>query len=223
MKFKDKDIKNLLNKETNDLTPDVYHNVKSAPLHSLLKGEVPARAFKKTMVTMLLVSTMLLLIVLAFCLIVYFNATDAPVKFDASYVKIIIENGDNTQNIGIIANTNGEVICAIDEVNEEKLPYFVDINTLINSALILNDGDKVSIEILSDNGDNALGQMMDYTKFLKNAYGQKTATIANNFNSLAVKTDFVYLINKTNDNANANTSTSIDELAQFYIAYADKL
>lgn len=213
----------MLKKEMSEMTPDIYHNVKSAPLHTLLKGEAPERAFKKTMVTMLLASTMLLIIVLAFSLIVYFNATDAPNKFNASYVQITIEHGTEMQKIGVIANTNGEIVCAVDEVNGEKLPYYVNIETLINSALTLKTGDQATVIVLSDNNDDAMGQMMDYAKLIRYAYGPKPTTIIQDYNSLDGKDSFVYLVNKTNGASTVDNTTSIDELAQLYVAYAEKL
>ncbi len=223
MKLKNKDIENLLKKEIDDYTPDVYHNVKTTPLHSLLKGEAPEKAFKKTLITMLLASTLLLVLVLAFSLIVYFNATDAPTKYNASYVQITIEHGTDVQKIGIIANTNGEVICAVDEVNGTKLPYYIDVETIINSAFAFKTGDRATVIVLSDNNDNAMGQMIDYAKMLRYAYGQKPTTIIQDFNSLDGKDAFVYLVNKTNDSNSFNNTTSIDELAQNYIAYVDTL
>ena len=63
--MKVKDIKNQLNKETGDNTPDVLESVKASPINKLKKDEKNLVAFKKTMATLILAFLLVILVVLS--------------------------------------------------------------------------------------------------------------------------------------------------------------
>ena len=60
-----KDIKDQLNKETDENTPDVLDNVKVSPINKLKKNEKSMVVFKKTMATLILAFLLAILVVLS--------------------------------------------------------------------------------------------------------------------------------------------------------------
>ena len=140
--MKVKDIKNQLNKETGDNTPDVLENVKASPINKLKKDEKNLVAFKKTMATLILAFLLVILVVLSIAIHGLTTQDDGAIDH-FTFLSLRLYDGTdgnglesgNLKTYNFILNENGKVLLAYNQTTNEKLSTpnkFEDILDIIN-------------------------------------------------------------------------------------------
>ena len=140
--MKVKDIKNQLDKETGENTPDVLDNVKTSPINKLKKNEKSLVAFKKTMATLILAFLLVILVVLSVAIHGLTTQDDGAIDH-FTFLSLRIDNGNGEGGLdsedlkvyNFILDEHGKVLLAHNQVTNEKLSIpnkFEDILNIIN-------------------------------------------------------------------------------------------
>jgi hypothetical protein len=138
--MKTKDLKTLLNKETDETTPDVLDNVKISPINKLKSNEKSMVAFKKTMSTLILVFLSVIVVVLSVAIHGLTTQSSATVNFTFLSIRVYDGTGDGLTDTSakvynFILDDNGKTVLAYNQSTNEKMAKpsrFEDILDAIN-------------------------------------------------------------------------------------------
>lgn len=225
MKLKDKDIKRLLKDEVDKITPDVFTRVKGTPIRGLLDGETPEQAFKKQVVTLLLILTLAILMVLSVSIIAY-NATPSEPTGDVSdtYIGITLTRGDEVKKIGIIADTDGRVRCAVNETENVKLDVTgANESSVLGRILTAVDGDAVYVSVINESLPSARSSCTKQLSALEIIYNGKTVHVTYDVNNYNDKCALASYINGSGETCPTGNTASVKTLTDLYVSMAEKL
>ncbi len=153
-----KDIKNRLNNEMEDITPNVLPNVKSEPINPLLNGENPVQAFKKRLTTWLLVFTLLIFAVMTVSIVAFYSVPHTITQ-TPTYISVSLTRGENVQVFGVIADDKGIITEAVNLGNGEEINAVIGKQRVELLPLLTQyeDGDKVYVSFHNDVTEVAAG------------------------------------------------------------------
>ena len=158
-----KDIEKSLKKEHDGAkVPDVMRRAQKAPINRLLDGQRPLKAFDKQTAVRVLWIVMALAVTALLCFGAHGNMSNGRGdKVSCAYVRVSVENDGEITEYGIVIEGVQNVALFVlekkDGVKMQDLQKSgISLKNAINEVYQVNNGDKVSICVVSSNEDSTL-------------------------------------------------------------------
>jgi len=222
-----KDIeKQLLNENSSIKVPDVFPNVKRAPLNKLLTGETPMQVFKKKFaIGMLALTTVLFIIVtIALAALILSPTPNEVAQSSNSYVSIVITKQDSSiTKYGFVVDTNGNLLIAEKEedggliVMQRLETKNNNIEDTIANVITPSLGDSVLISAQNTNSQVAFNLKNNALSGIKEVYGSTNYVVNTMTNDTQTIDHLVAMINSKSDKE-VSASDNIGDLVGCYLS-----
>lgn len=223
MKYNEKDIQKMLTSEVDKVKPDVYVRSKAAPIRGLLSGETPEQAFRARMATWLLICTLAVFLVLTVSLIGYFSNSNVTETVSSDYIGVTVTSGDSVKKIGIIANTDGEVVFALDEDTLTRLTAAdgAKVEDALSLLIAPAAGDTVYVSVQNDSATAARAACEKQIVALGALYSGKEYVLNYDVNNSCDRNELKVFIKKSANKVSVNTANTVKELVEQYEMLGD--